>query len=492
MLLDRVSIKSEAKDIVKNASVSAYLFTLLFLALSWLLAGMSDYVSLNEETVYNIYYATGVDLSFLVLHRAFPALLVTFITILAALLGQELLRCDLSTMCHQADEAGLCYDFQFVDDLPVRPSELAEMDLSGDRRTIRLTGVSLGGGEIEITRLNGSDILLRGKRRETICLGPEGARVVPEDAAAGPGQWLARLEPLFPFPQQEGAVPFRTAQEMFAYARDTGRPLWRVAFDYESALTGATEAELRAYARQVLDICRHARQQGVRPDNHFIGVTDARAARYKALREGRKLIDLGAADEACLDAMSIMEFSNAHGTIVCMPTGGASGIVPAAVYRTGEQMGKTETEQENALLVAGLIGAFYYPTHYTGAIGCQAEIGSACSMAAAALAELHGMELDQIEYAAEVAMEHHLGLTCDPVRGLVQIPCIERNAVAAKRAIDSANLAHMLVGTRTISFDMVVRTMYETGVSMNRAFRETSEGGLAKLYSRRAGQTLGK
>ena len=165
--------------------------------------------------------------------------------ILAALLGQELLRCDLSTMCRQADEAGLSYDFQFVDDLPVRPSELAEMELSGDRRTIRLTGVSLGGGEIEITRLNGSDILLRGKRRETVCLGPEGARVVPEDTAAGPGQWLARLEPLFPFPQQEGAVPFRTAQEMFAYARDTGRPLWQVAFDYESALTGATEAELR-------------------------------------------------------------------------------------------------------------------------------------------------------------------------------------------------------------------------------------------------------
>ena len=126
--------------------------------------------------------------------------------ILAALLGQELLRCDLSTMCRQADEAGLCYDFQFVDDLPVRPSELAEMELSGGRRTIRLTGVSLGGGEIEITRLNGSDILLRGKRRETVCLGPEGARVVPEDTAAGPGQWLARLEPLFPFPQQEGAV----------------------------------------------------------------------------------------------------------------------------------------------------------------------------------------------------------------------------------------------------------------------------------------------
>ena len=108
-------------------------------------------------------------------------------------------------------------------------------------------------------------------------------------------------------------------------------------------------------------------------------------------------------------------------------------------------------------------------------------------MAAAAMCELMEFPIEQVEYAAEIAMEHHLGLTCDPICGLVQIPCIERNAVAAKRAIDSANLAHMLVGTRTISFDMVVRTMYETGISMNRAFRETSEGGLARLYSRRAG-----
>ena len=106
------------------------------------------------------------------------------------------------------------------------------------------------------------------------------------------------------------------------------------------------------------------------------------------------------------------------------------------------------------------------------------------------MGELTGLTIEEQEYAAEIAMEHQLGLTCDPICGLVQIPCIERNAVAAKRAIDSANLAHMLVGTRTISFDMVVRTMYETGISMNRAFRETSEGGLARLYSRRAGTAL--
>ena len=141
------------------------------------------------------------------------------------------------------------------------------------------------------------------------------------------------------------------------------------------------------------------------------------------------------------------------------------------------------------LSVAGIIGSLIKRNaSISGAeCGCQAEIGSACSMAAAAMSQLMGLSIQEVEYSAEIAMEHHLGLTCDPICGLVQIPCIERNAVAAKRAIDAANLAHMLVGTRTISFDMVVRTMYDTGVSMNRAFRETSEGGLARLYSRRAG-----
>lgn len=114
--------------------------------------------------------------------------------------------------------------------------------------------------------------------------------------------------------------------------------------------------------------------------------------------------------------------------------------------------------------------------------GCQAEVGTACSMAAAALAELSGMEIDQIEYAAEVAMEHYLGLTCDPINGLVQIPCIERNAVGAMRAINALSLAKFLSGTRKISFDLVVQTMYETGLDMNSSYRETSEGGLAKLY----------
>ncbi len=114
--------------------------------------------------------------------------------------------------------------------------------------------------------------------------------------------------------------------------------------------------------------------------------------------------------------------------------------------------------------------------------GCQAEVGTACSMAAAALSELYKMNIEQTEYSAEVALEHHLGLTCDPVCGLVQIPCIERNAVAAMRAVNAVILANFLTYTRKVSFDTIVKTMYETGKDLSVKYRETSEGGLAKLY----------
>ena len=148
---------------------------------------------------------------------------------------------------------------------------------------------------------------------------------------------------------------------------------------------------------------------------------------------------------------------------------------------------KCASKMVDALAAAGIVGNLIKTNaSISGAeCGCQAEIGSACSMAAAAIAELYGMSLEQQEYAAEVAMEHHLGLTCDPIAGLVQIPCIERNAVAAMRALNSAEIAKFLFGSRKISFDLVVETMYETGRDMSGRYRETSEGGLAKLYQRK-------
>ena len=194
----------------------------------------------------------------------------------------------------------------------------------------------------------------------------------------------------------------------------------------------------------------------------------------------------------CAYAFAAAEQNAANGTIVTAPTCGSCGVLPAVLMYLQGKSHYSDLRMAHALGVAGIIGNLIRRNaSISGAeCGCQAEVGSACSMAAAAMCELMEFPIEQVEYAAEIAMEHHLGLTCDPICGLVQIPCIERNAVAAKRAIDSANLAHMLVGTRTISFDMVVRTMYETGISMNRAFRETSEGGLARLYSRRAGTAL--
>ena len=147
----------------------------------------------------------------------------------------------------------------------------------------------------------------------------------------------------------------------------------------------------------------------------------------------------------------------------------------------------TDEEICRGLATAGIIGNLTKRNaSISGAeAGCQAEIGTACSMAAAALAELYKQDLDQVEYAAEVAMEHHLGLTCDPICGLVQIPCIERNAVAAMRAMNACNLSYFLTGSRNISYDMVCRAMHETGINLNHRFRETGEGGLAKLYNRK-------
>ncbi len=186
----------------------------------------------------------------------------------------------------------------------------------------------------------------------------------------------------------------------------------------------------------------------------------------------------------CSYAFAVGEQNADGGIIVTAPTCGACGVLPAVLKYMQEKNGFSEEDILRALAVGGLIGNLVkHNASISGAeCGCQAEIGTACSMASAALAELFEMGIDQIEYAAEMAMEHYLGLTCDPICGLVQIPCIERNAVAAMRAINALSLANFLSGTRKISFDVVVRTMYQTGRDMSSKYRETADGGLAAMY----------
>ena len=248
--------------------------------------------------------------------------------------------------------------------------------------------------------------------------------------------------------------------------------------------------EIRDFLKDIWNAMRKEIHDGLSAEGVLPGGLNVqRKAKY--LFERGHQVDIPQVRElqqVCAYAFAAAEQNADNGTIVTAPTCGSCGVLPAVLLYLQDKYKFTDEKIAEALSVAGLLGCLIKRNaSVSGAeCGCQAEIGSACSMAAAAMSQLMGLSIQEIEYSAEIAMEHHLGLTCDPICGLVQIPCIERNAVAAKRAIDASNLAHMLVGTRTISFDMVVRTMYETGLSINKAFRETSEGGLARLYSRKS------
>lgn len=186
-------------------------------------------------------------------------------------------------------------------------------------------------------------------------------------------------------------------------------------------------------------------------------------------------------------AYATAEQNASGGVIVTAPTCGACGVIPAIIrYMQEKHPFINQTRIINGLAVAGLIGNIIKTNaSISGAVaGCQAEIGSATAMASALHATLFNLKISQIEYASEIAIEHQLGLTCDPVMGYVQIPCIERNAVAAIRAINACGLAFFLSDTRTISLDTVIETMYQTGLDLNTQYKETALGGLAKMYNR--------
>ena len=228
-------------------------------------------------------------------------------------------------------------------------------------------------------------------------------------------------------------------------------------------------------------ILRGIRDEGILPGGLFV------KKKAKSLYQSQHIDESAETREnrmVCAFAFAVSE-QNADGEqIVTAPTCGAAGVLPAVLYYQQQKHRFSDRQILQALVTAGLIGNLIKTNaSISGAeCGCQAEIGSACAMASAALGELFSLDIDKIEYAAEIAIEHHLGLTCDPICGLVQIPCIERNAVAAMRAINAMSLANFLSDSRKISFDLVVKTMYQTGQDLLHHYRETSEGGLAKLY----------
>ena len=279
--------------------------------------------------------------------------------------------------------------------------------------------------------------------------------------------------------EQKNVYPLHSFREIAEHCREEKLRLWEY--------VGRTEGEaVWDFLSEVWNCMRESIEAGLHTDGTLPGGLHV-TRRAKYLYHQHHIDETAETKEnrmVCAYAFAVGEQNAAGGTVVTAPTCGASGVLPAVLYYYQQKKGFSDTEVLHALATASIVGNLIKTNaSISGAeCGCQAEIGSACSMAAAALGELLGLNIEQIEYAAEIAIEHHLGLTCDPIAGLVQIPCIERNAVAAMRAINAVNLANFLTDTRKISLDLVIRTMYETGKDLSKKYRETSGGGLAKLY----------
>lgn len=273
--------------------------------------------------------------------------------------------------------------------------------------------------------------------------------------------------------------PQKYFSEIINSCRESDLPLSEFIYKVEGS-------SLKGYLSKIWTAMKTSIERGLKAEGILPGGLEV-ARKAKILYEKRcynESADVTMNRVIAAYAYAVSEENADENIVVTAPTCGSCGVLPSVMYYMERDRGFPEDEILDALAVAGIIGnVIRTNASISGAeCGCQAEIGSACSMTAGALASLYGLNIEQIEYAAEIAMEHNLGLTCDPVKGLVQIPCIERNAVAAMRAISSVNLSRFLFATRKISFDEVVATMYRTGKDMDEKYRETSHGGLAQIY----------
>lgn len=275
--------------------------------------------------------------------------------------------------------------------------------------------------------------------------------------------------------------PGRTITEHLAVCEAQGLPFWQ--------LVEQTERDPWPRLETIWEAMEASVRRGLESRENFLPgpLKLARKARTTLLR-GRDLAS-PQRDLALLAAfaLAVSEENAAGGTIVTAPSCGAAGVLPGMLYYYHTVKGLPRRDILEALATAGLFGSVIRANaSISGAeVGCQGEVGSACSMAAAAGAQLLGGTLRQVEYAAEIGMEHHLGLTCDPIEGYVQIPCIERNMTACLRAAECAVFALLTDGRHLVSFDDVIEVMYRTGADLQSAYRETARGGLAELWRRR-------
>ena len=269
-----------------------------------------------------------------------------------------------------------------------------------------------------------------------------------------------------------------TMTEILNYCDKQGMNFWEYVKEVE-------QPDLWDYLSEVWHTMCSAIQRGLADEEVLPGVLHLKRKAAKFfVRANSMTPSLQAKGVTFAYALAVAEVNASGGVIVTAPTCGSCGVVPAVLYQIQEKHNFTETQIVRALATAGLFGNIVKENaSISGAeVGCQGEVGVACAMAAAAANQLFGGSITQIEYAAEMGLEHHLGMTCDPVCGLVQIPCIERNAYAAVRAMDSCLYSALTDGRHSVSFDKVVRVMKETGHDLPSVYKETAEGGLAQHY----------
>lgn len=271
-----------------------------------------------------------------------------------------------------------------------------------------------------------------------------------------------------------------TMDDIVAWCKENNKELWQYVEDTEGP-------EIWEHLKVVLDTMKNAIKEGIKKDGILPGTLKYPRKAKKVYEQLENVAKHNVLTKKIFAyALAVAEENSSGGTIVTSPTCGAAGVVPGLLVSLIEEYNLDETTQLRALAIAGILGNLIKENaSISGAeAGCQAEIGAACSMAAGMGVYILGGTIDQIEYAAEMGLEHHLGMTCDPIGGYVQIPCIERNAMVAVRSLNTADYALTLDGKHSISFDQVIKTMMETGKDMCPAYKETSISGLAKHYQK--------
>lgn len=430
------------------------------------------------------------------------------------LLGKEQNDPGFNDAYEEAKAAGMSVSFSEVDDLTVGGMETVRIRMTAhDGFRLTVIGESVGGGAFRIHYIDDCPMDIRGMNHELLVFlktpsDPVAAALATElstqvekcnDTYYVTGSAYSIVNIRTAVPVSQGLLealnarddvalvrvvrpihpiitdisrkpPFESAAEMVAYCERAQCSPARAAIDYEAAVSGWSEEEIRSYGGMLISIMRDSRASGFRPDLRFDGIVTAKAARLQGRVGQEEMPSLGLLDDAIPSALGIMEHSNATGKIVCVPTGGSSGIVPGLLLSAAERMNASDEALYEALMSAGIIGVLMMVdgNEFAGGThGCQAEIACGTAMAAAGLVQLMGGTAQQACDAASMGLQCFLGLICDPVAGLVQVPCLARNIAGvsvAAAAAESVRAGFDVV----IPLDEMSRIMVRVGTDITR------------------------